>query len=467
MNHDQPSSFSRRRFCALLASLPVAGLSAGDADAQAASEPPVVAPPPPAAPPPAAAEDYPFPPPKSTFEQLFPKPTGENGYEDVIRATDLVRGLPDISGRDATLAQKRALLATPQAQKTLATLRAGLNRQVIQTPFTSYDPATLFPHFAPIRAIARLLSVEQYVLLADGKTPQAVDNFFDGLRMANVVKGEVLIGGLVAVAVDAIVANQLARRLDMLSARDCDRLTAGVRQYLTQPDAAIGAFETEHKSFAVGIMVKMVRDPATYVQDLTPKEKEDGDDPEEGDDPADPQQGAMMAEMLRLGRDKTARDAFADAVERHFETASVQAIASVRDPSLPPPKPPTGAERASLAYRYAQGMMPGYPRAASKFQIARVQVRLLGVHGAVRRFRWEHNRLPETLAELPRIGDLLRDPFTGEPLLYKRTGETTFDLSSAGPFLLDHDGYYLATSKRTPVTVPTPPRPAAVTPPTS
>src|SRR5262249_17763121 len=60
------------------------------------------------------------------------------------------------------------------------------------------------------------------------------------------------------------------------------------------------------------------------------------------------------------------------------------------------------------------------------------QVQILGVHAAIRRYRWEHNHLPGSLAEL-RLGRLLIDPFTGQPLNYKRIDDKNYELSSVGP----------------------------------
>jgi len=59
------------------------------------------------------------------------------------------------------------------------------------------------------------------------------------------------------------------------------------------------------------------------------------------------------------------------------------------------------------------------------------QVRLLACHAAVRRYRWEHDRLPSSLTELT-LGDLAIDPFTGQPLKYALRGKR-YELTSAGP----------------------------------
>jgi hypothetical protein len=59
------------------------------------------------------------------------------------------------------------------------------------------------------------------------------------------------------------------------------------------------------------------------------------------------------------------------------------------------------------------------------------QVRLLACHAAVRRYRWEHDRLPSSLTDLT-LGDLAIDPFTGQPLKYMVRGKR-YELTSAGP----------------------------------
>ena len=74
---------------------------------------------------------------------------------------------------------------------------------------------------------------------------------------------------------------------------------------------------------------------------------------------------------------------------------------------------------------------PSYDKALSRFDAEAARLHLLGVHGAIRRFRWENNRLPSSLSEL-NLSDLTTDPFTGAPLIYKVTGDR-YELSSAGP----------------------------------
>ncbi|MBC7804810.1 MAG: hypothetical protein H7145_01545, partial [Akkermansiaceae bacterium] len=86
----------------------------------------------------------------------------------------------------------------------------------------------------------------------------------------------------------------------------------------------------------------------------------------------------------------------------------------------------------------------GYALDASAAQHAvesRVRFQLLGVHAAIRRFRWANNRLPKTLDEMELAPQLVTDPFTTKPLLYKpgNTG-SDYELASAGGLMPGEDG---------------------------
>ena len=96
--------------------------------------------------------------------------------------------------------------------------------------------------------------------------------------------------------------------------------------------------------------------------------------------------------------------------------------------------------------------LPNPTPAVAKFTQSRAQVQLLGVHAAIRRFRWEHDRLPDGLADL-RLGSLGVDPFTGRSLPYQRTGETTYELYSTGPPKRDENGN-VVPNQRVPVFLP-------------
>ncbi|MBC7806679.1 MAG: hypothetical protein H7145_11060, partial [Akkermansiaceae bacterium] len=82
----------------------------------------------------------------------------------------------------------------------------------------------------------------------------------------------------------------------------------------------------------------------------------------------------------------------------------------------------------------------------------RVSLQLLAVHAGIRAFRWENDRLPKSLDDLPLAADLLTDPFTRKPLLYESESTGTgYDLASAGALYPGKDG---APDARERITLP-------------
>ena len=77
-------------------------------------------------------------------------------------------------------------------------------------------------------------------------------------------------------------------------------------------------------------------------------------------------------------------------------------------------------------------------RVLDRYTGDQAKLRLLAVHVLIRRYRWEHNALPNALTDL-HVEDLVQDPFTGDGIVYQRDG-ARYTLSSKGPFKRDDAG---------------------------
>jgi hypothetical protein len=387
--------------------------------------------------------------PEAVFPKLFPQPTGDNGYEEIVQAGDLAwtSALAQAvisAGATSTLRQKRNALADPKVSRALSLLRRGLAKP-IRSPRTTLTTNTLFLDFAwPARGLARLLGVYQYVALADGRTSDAVGALRDGLLLAQTVKGEGLIGGLVGVAIESIVLTRLARHLDQMTARDCDRLVTLAREYLAAPDAAINALESERR-FQLSAIESLRNGLAALKSGYIAVLEEAGVPP----DPLD----AQIETLFK--NDSGAPDRIVDAsiarINTYFDAliANARLAPYQRTAAAEPPEqaPPDATTEERMVFRLTSLTLPPPRIATTKFTHTRVQVQLLGVHGAVRRFRWERDKLPDALGDLRLPPELATDPYTGAPLVYQKTSETAYALSSAGP------------GKRMPILLPDPPRP--------
>jgi hypothetical protein len=202
-------------------------------------------------------------------------------------------------------------------------------------------------------------------------------------------------------------------------------------------------------------MMRQVPDPAS-VGDFV------GDG---GTDETDP----LARDFQVLAADPAALERTVSRAEGYLNAYYDAQIAAYRLPphqrpdDIPMPQPPSQSDPAErLAARLMSVFLPAVSSITAKFTQIRIQVQLLGVHAAIRRFRWEHDRLPDTLADL-RLGALGVDPYTGRALVYDRIGGDTaaavYALSSAGPIKRDEENKPMP-GQRVPILLPQPPRPA-------
>ena len=396
----------------------------------------------------------PPPPGPTPFEQLFPQPTGQNGYEEFVLAGMALReaekrtGFP--YGRQPTLTERRAYLNEPEVRRGMALLRQGLAKP-IRSPHENANFATLFPDFALLRGLARALGVEQYVLLADGKTPAAVDVLADGLRLSRSISGTFVIGALVGASIQAIVLTQIADHVAQLSVRDCRRLEVILRQFLEAPDPLLDSLEQERRT-SIQAISEMLRGKFDVVEAGLFATDDDGN--------LEPEALEMMREVERLKADPNAISALTAQVTARINSAVDEAIAWYRDPSSVVPR--AAAPPGSLADQIAATVSPLYGSVSRRFTETRIRLQMVGVHAAIRRYQWEYDRLPTNLDEL-RLAGLEIDPYTRKPFAYRVLTRATYELASAGPYKLDGNGNYLP-GQREAIIYPKPPEPTAAQP---
>ncbi|MBI3911543.1 MAG: hypothetical protein HY320_11505 [Armatimonadetes bacterium] len=354
------------------------------------------------------------------LRQLFPELTGRNGYEEFVAAADLIdnedRAIRAASQPSAMLAQKHALLADARCAQALYLLRRGL-RKPIASPRESLSPETLFPEAGAFRDLARLLQVEQYVLLADGRTRDAIQSLRDGLRFGDAIQTDALISGLVGIACSTIILQQFGEHLDQLSATDCELLFNVCREWLAEPGPLHRVLRAEWRigREALSHLAKQLELPTD-----PPGGRPDEGTPEERL-PRD------FAEMARR------RTAFLTELERAghlYDDYFARLLQQLGRPAWERSLPDMGADDSASA-RLVETLSVPVQRTLDSYTRERALVQLLACHAAIRRYHWEFGRLPASLGEL-RLGDLAVDPFTGQPLHYVGRGRE-YDLSSVGP----------------------------------
>ncbi|MEP6755794.1 MAG: hypothetical protein ABJA67_09860 [Chthonomonadales bacterium] len=360
---------------------------------------------------------------RTNFEIVVTNPTGKNGYEELVLATDILMERGDLRqtltadpGDGITvfnLSDKRKFLLDPDVQKVLRLLAIAQSKP-ITNPREKMDDETLLPEMAGFRNIARILNVKMYVELANGTVNSALDTFASGIKLGYVIQSDLLIGGLVGVAIDSLVIRRIVQHISQFGVKDCDRLVAIARDWMRLPDPTISIVQSE-KGFCIGILEKYKNKPEAFINTL-------------GIDPMDPNY-AIARQFASTGPQALA-PIIADA-SALLSQGYDRILGELKKPAWQRQDIPD-FNNSTPGSALAGMLMPAMGMAQDRFVKDQAMVQLLGVHAAIRKFRWEHDGLPNNISEL-RLGDLAIDPFSGQPLAYKKIDETHYEIYSEGP----------------------------------
>lgn len=377
---------------------------------------------------------------KPVFDQVIPKVTGNNGYEELVLAGDLVasnRAFADLIDPSITplrLSVIKKVLQDRDLVRARELLRVGLSKPV-NTPREKIDDETPLGEFRGFRQLARLLMLSTIVDFADGRINRAIDTLHDGLKFGYVIQTDSLISGLVGVAVDALTLRPFEDHLEQLSAPDCDRLIAVARDWLRLPDPLLTVINAERQAMR-SLFQKYRANPEKLVQILG----------------ADPQSEEYKKADATLAQVKSSQggvgpvfDEAASRMDAHFDRLLAEMRKSPWErQELPDIEDKTPAGRLCGMLAPTVGA-----RVSDRYVMEQARVQLLAVYAAVRRYWWEHFELPPSLAAI-NPGPLAIDPFTGQPFGYKIKGEKDFELGSIGPLDRRSD----EPGKRIPLSLP-------------
>ena len=368
---------------------------------------------------------------KSVLSQLFPQPTGKNAYEDFVRASELLKTSPlwtEAQQRN-TLSSRRRALGDSSVRQARALIDTAMLKP-LSSPIREMTASTTFPEFAGFRDCARLLNAEMHVLFSEGRTAAALVSFSQGLRLGSAPKSIVLIGGLVGVAIDTILLTRVQRHLEQLTPRDCDRVQATLREHI----------EADRGNAEKALAAEM-----RFMESLIPLLETSLREVVEGALMADEDDTALTnvrTQAEAIDNDPIAKKRVIAAFLQVAKAHQARAQAYLTNPQvlLPEPKISENTVEGALI----NSLTPVYTRAVEKFIQDRIQCQLLYCHTAIRKYKWEWEKLPESL-ELLKLGDWALDPYVKKPFQYEKKGES-YELSSAGP--LGDDG------KRAPLQLP-------------
>lgn len=189
----------------------------------------------------------------SLLKQLFPNPTGNNGWEIVCDVADRLTGdllkfeeltqanKADISNVSRYFADNRA--------RQLVQVLLGTERMPFVSPRTNVSAETLFPDLAAFRKVIRFVSITLFHMAGTGRSRECAQLFRVGMRIAQAPASDVLIGTLVSIACQAILTKQIVNVAPLLHADDLEGVARVLHQGVANRASYANAFQAEYKFF--------------------------------------------------------------------------------------------------------------------------------------------------------------------------------------------------------------------------
>lgn len=352
---------------------------------------------------------------RSLFDQVVARPDPKNGYEDYLRAADLINE----PGYSATWQQDdgKTYLEVRKAAverygKALDFVRAG-NKKQAWNPALSAPSSSKRPQLQAFLALPKLCCAEAYVNFAEGRPSRGVQSLLDGIAFSRQIRSGTTMDYLVGRIGADTVYTQFADALPSLSEPDCRTIEAYVDAQLAAPDP----FQQILNNW---LDAKMGQLAAIF--DLKPGEPV-------GDAKLEPAVAviaklspAERRDVVNQIRDRV-KARFAEYAQK-LQNAEGQLMSTASGQ-----EPETVSTASDLADFLSVWLSPNVP--VETILVDRTQLRLLGLHARVIDYRWRNGRLPVSLKDAA-PGDLANDPASGGAFVYEPHGDGTYRLYSKG-----------------------------------
>ena len=359
----------------------------------------------------------------SLLQQVIPQPTGDNGYEEYLRAADAVstkafkefkqwNSALDGGSSPGQAPSGLSETSTPLERKGYEVRTFGSALKLIaagNAKPTERGANALMVEFSRFNDLTNLGVDSAYVSFAKGDWKAGVDVLLEVLAFGNNVGREYAIGLLIGSNIMRKALVALCEHKSQWSAADCERIANRVGDLLAKPSPIHIAIEREER-----FELKNVEALFSEGSLVTP------DDP---DDKVGIELNARLKSLTQAERGQL-KTLVLDRIKAMF----VEHKARLQKPegewlSLSP-KPEETAIKLPLKTLddVARAQLKDLYPSEELFDPAlrtRTQLRLLKLHAEIQMFRWQHGRLPAQLGEVTSDpGEV--DPLKGEAFSYQQ-----------------------------------------------
>ena len=377
-------------------------------------------------------------PPKSVYAEIVKNPTGENGYEDYLRAADALNDpgfaemtrvidqvrltanrppstgdpIPDWASGKSVLDLER--IRASKYEVLLNWIKDGNSKRVYD-PRESHTPATIYRELAYFKRIVRFGCSVARVHFADDDPAGATTILVDEFEFAHNIRQKTSNSDLAGIACESIVFAALEPRLSAIGEGSWSQITDIARRALTMKPPFIQAIPTE-KKLQADFMRELFKDPKKWANDWGFTDAE------------------AIGKLQAMPSDKR-RD-----LEQKMEAKNNEMfdnwglILEKPESEWMLDEPPADPSDSITPEMFANGLadmlvMPG-PQILHAEARNRTQIRLLYLHGLIQEFRMKYDQLPKDLDEL-KTPAATYDPLSKTKFVYEING-ANYELYSKG-----------------------------------
>lgn len=279
-----------------------------------------------------------------------------------------------------------------------------------------YEPDYRLPELAGFRDMVRIERALMDYELRHGRTQQAMERFDTVARFSQQIRNEgSLIHFLVGRAILTIVIEPVAQQLPRLDRTALGQVVNTCRRYERERVPLVGSVRVE-RYWGLSTIKQLY----------------------EGRYHAAPSDESGLQDVAILMRMPFLRNAIYTSGVKEYDRYMKQVIAESEKhhwQRKPIPEP----EARGLGGILVNILAPVFSQVAEHEAMEQTQMRLLGCAAAIRLHKLRTGRYPARLEELG-LGEMIVDPFTGQPFRYKTDPRKGFLLYSVGANRRDEDG---------------------------
>jgi hypothetical protein len=379
----------------------------------------------------------------SLYQRVIERPDPNNGYDDYVRAADVIRGFEfdlcanwtprqydDLLAAKASNDPSRQWTDRDEARLSLAHTLNGLdylgvqryaanrwasalalvrlgNRKKVWDPRSDIDLQTVYPELPTFRMIAKLFRADSFVRFADGDSKAGTTDLLEALTFSRRIGGDNVLSELVAGSCEATALAAFEDHLSQLSEKDAAEIAKDMDAALAEPPTFQQALQGDRHQIMSSIDFVLAQPEVLISNPPKPTAEEAA---------AINAVKGLNANDRQIAKADIARKT-TSAYERLIAQAG-KSESSWADSSANPSGPSIILTAEDAADAVCALLLPNPDRVVAGIMRVRAQLRLLDLHARIIQFKWHTNQLPEELRQVA-PPQLTYDPMAKEQFHYE------------------------------------------------